>query len=55
MYDVINCPGNWRDSQAAVPLIAKGHKSIGQFCLCVDQGFPRSGELEGIFVGPSFK
>ena len=28
---------------------------FGEFCGCVDQGFPRSGDLQGKFVGPLSK
>jgi hypothetical protein len=52
---VLNTPGSWHDSQAAASLVSQCHKHIGEYALCVDQGFPRSGELEGIFVGPMSK
>lgn len=48
----INCPGSWHDSNVARPIIAKVIESIGDYAICVDQGFPRSGELFGKFVGP---
>ena len=40
------------NSQVAKRLIAKCIDRLGEYAFCVDQGFPRSGKLYGIFVGP---
>lgn len=52
IYACINFPGSLHDSQVAARLSALVIEKIGNFALCVDQGFPRSGELYGKFVGP---
>jgi hypothetical protein len=52
IYACINFPGSWHDSQVSVSLIDKVITSIGDYAFCVDQGFPRSGELYDKFVGP---
>lgn len=51
-YACINYPGSWHDSQVCSSLKRIVIERIGEFALCVDQGFPRSGDLEGKFVGP---
>jgi hypothetical protein len=55
IYASINCPGSWHDSQVAANLIQKVINEIGQYKICVDQGFPRGGELMDKFVGPISK
>lgn len=35
----INCPGSWHDSCVARPIIVKVLESIGNYAICVDQGF----------------
>jgi hypothetical protein len=52
IWACINYPGSWHDSQVAHSLIAKVVQNIGEYKLCVDQGFPRSGDLFNKFVGP---
>ena len=52
VYACINNPGSWHDSQVCRPLVDKVIKSIGEYAFCVDQGFPRSGELYDRFIGP---
>jgi hypothetical protein len=47
----INYPGSWPDSQVSVRLMELVVRVIGEYALCVDQGFPRSGPLRGKFVG----
>ena len=47
-----NYPGSWHDSTVAQDLINVVIKRIGPYAFCVDQGFPRSGDLHGRFVGP---
>jgi len=48
----ISFPGSWHDSQVSLSLISKVVRNIGDFKICVDQGFPRSGDLLNKFVGP---
>jgi hypothetical protein len=48
----INFPGHMHDSTVASQLIAKVINCIGTFKICVDQGFPRGGDLFERFVGP---
>ena len=49
----INFPGSWHDSAVVENLVAICLKKIaGLYCFCVDQGFPRSGLLFDVFVGP---
>ena len=56
IHCVLNAPGSWHDSQACIPLIRLCLATIaGFFALCVDQGFPRSGELLDVFLGPMSK
>jgi len=51
IFACINFPGSWHDSQVSLSLIAVV-ENIGAFKICVDQGFPRSGDLLDKFVGP---
>jgi hypothetical protein len=50
-FAVMNAPGSWHDSTISLPLVAKVLDQIGDYALCVDQGFPRSGNLMDKFVG----
>jgi DDE superfamily endonuclease len=50
-----NYPGSWHDSTVAQDLINIVVSKIGVYALCVDQGFPRSGDLHDRFVGPMSK
>lgn len=52
IYSSFNYPGSWHDSIVASDLINVVVENIGHYALCVDQGFPRSGDLHGRFVGP---
>jgi DDE superfamily endonuclease len=55
IYAAYNYPGSWHDSTVAQSLINEVITKIGVYALCVDQGFPRSGDLHGRFVGPMSK
>ena len=55
MYSAYNYPGSWHDSTVAQDLVNIVISRIGIYALCVDQGFPRSGDLHGRFVGPMSK
>ena len=52
IFACINFPGSWHDAQVSASLITKVVHNIGEFKICVDQGFPRSGDLLNKFVGP---
>jgi hypothetical protein len=52
IHATVNCPGSWHDSHAAVHLMRVVDKKIGNFAMCVDQGFLRSGYMIRKFVGP---
>ena len=55
IYAALNYPGSWHDSTVSQELIELVIETIGSYCLCVDQGFPRSGLLYDKFVGPISK
>jgi len=44
--------GSWHDTAVCHELINVCLTKLGDYCLCVDQGFPRSGSLYGKFAGP---
>jgi len=44
IFACINFPGSWHDAQVSLLLIKKVVQKIGEFEICVDQGFPRSGD-----------
>ena len=52
LYACLNFPGSWHDSQVAASFIEKVRRDIGVYAFCVDQGFPRSGDLYDKLVGP---
>ena len=52
IFAQINFPGSFHDSTVAAALIDITIRRIGIYKLCVDQGFPRSGDLFDRFVGP---
>jgi hypothetical protein len=52
VFAALNAPGSWHDAQVSAGLINTVIEKIGTYALCVDQGFPRSGELHDRFVGP---
>ena len=55
MYSAYNYPGSWHDSTVAQDLVNIVISRIGIYALCVDQRFPRSGDLHGRFDGPMSK
>lgn len=55
VFACINYPGSWHDSQVAMKLVQQVIAELGNYALCVDQGFARSGILKGKFVGPLSK
>ena len=51
-FCAINYPGSWADGTLTSRFFNNIQKRIGDFKICVDQGFPRSGDAHGILVGP---
>lgn len=51
-FACINFPGSWHDTTVADDIIEWAIRNLGEYKICVDQGFPRGGKLLGKFVGP---
>ena len=51
-FCAINFPGSWADGSLTARFLKHLKQKIGRYKICVDQGFPRSGEAHGILVGP---
>ncbi len=51
-FCAINYPGSWADGTLTRRFLPHIKKRIGEYKICVDQGFPRSGDASGILVGP---
>jgi hypothetical protein len=54
-FAAINFPGSWADGSLAARFLHKMKRKIGNYKICVDQGFPQSGATHGTFVGPITK
>ena len=52
IYAFINYPGSSHDSQVSMDLCIKVIEKIGNYAICVDQGFKRSGSMYDKFLGP---
>ena len=48
----INFPGSWHDGSLAANLLPFIREKIGEYKICVDQGFPRNGDAADVLVGP---
>jgi hypothetical protein len=48
----INFPGSWHDGSITANILPYIWNNIGNYKMCVDQGFPRSGDAHLILVGP---
>ena len=48
----LNFPGSWADGSLTKCFLPHIIKHIGEFKICVDQGFPRSGDAYEVLVGP---
>jgi hypothetical protein len=48
----VNFPGSWHDGSITANILPYICKMIGSYKMCVDQGFPRSGDAALILVGP---
>ena len=42
-FCALNYPGSWADSSSTAQFLHHTKKRIGNFKICVDKGFPRSG------------
>jgi len=51
----LNFPGSWHDSSLIARLLPKLKEKIKGKKICVDMGFPRSGDAHDILVGPYSK
>lgn len=49
---LLNYPGSWHDAQIVSFVTEVLVRLLKDNCICVDQGFPRSGVLQGVLVGP---
>ena len=48
----INFPGSWHDGSITANILPYIGKRIGNYKMCIDQGFPRSGDASFILVRP---
>jgi hypothetical protein len=51
-FCAINYPGSWLDETLTTRFFLHIKDRIGDYKICVNQGFPRSGDATGILVGP---
>ena len=51
-FAAINFPGSWADGSLTAHFLPYMKRKIGEYKICVDQGFPRSGDAYGTFVRP---
>ena len=54
-FAAINFPGRWADSSLTACFLDHLKAKIGDYKICVDQGFPRSRDAYGTLVGPVTK
>jgi hypothetical protein len=54
-FDAINFPGSWADGSLTSRFLHQLKRRMFSYNICVDQGFPRSGDAYGTFVGPITK
>jgi hypothetical protein len=54
-FAAINFPGSWANGALTAHFLHALKKRIGDYKICIDQGFPRSGDAHGILVGPITK
>jgi len=47
----INCPGSWADGSLSAIFFYSIRRRIGPYKICIDQGFPRSGDAWNVLVG----
>jgi hypothetical protein len=51
-FCAINYPGSWANGTLTAHFFSHITKRIGDYKICMDQGFPRAGDATGILVGP---
>jgi hypothetical protein len=51
-FCAINYPGSWANGTLTALFFSHITKRIGDYKICVDQGFPPAGDATGILVGP---
>jgi hypothetical protein len=51
-FAAVNFPGSWADGSLTERFLHQMKRRIGNYKICVDQGFPQSGDTYGMFVGP---
>ena len=51
-FCALNYPGSWNDGSVTAQFFPHIKNRIGGYKICVDQGFPRSGDAYGTLVGP---
>ena len=51
-FAAINFPGSWADGALTARFLAHIKTRIGSYKICVDQGFPRNGNVYDNLVGP---
>jgi hypothetical protein len=54
-FAAINFPGSWADRTLTLRFSHQMKRRMALYKICVDQGFPRSGDAYGTFVGPITK
>ena len=54
-FAAVNFPGSWADGSLTARFVPYMKRKLGEYKICVDQVFPRSGDAHGIFVGPIAK
>jgi hypothetical protein len=54
-FAVVNFPGSWADGSLTAQFLHQMKRRIGDYKICIDQGFPQSGDDYGTFVGPMTK
>ncbi len=55
LFAAVNFPGSWAAGSLSARFLHYVKRKIGAYKICVDQGFPRSGDAHGTFVGPVTK
>jgi hypothetical protein len=54
-FAAVNFLGSWADGALSLRFLHAIKKKIGEYKICVDQGFPQSGDAYGTLVGPVSK
>jgi hypothetical protein len=50
-FAAVNFPGSWADGSLTARFLHQMKRRIGDYKICVYQGFPQSGDAYGTFVG----